>query len=123
MSIKMKDKLLEFLGLTVAALGIVIGNSESSEAHQELYDGDNHGGNISHPPEGSVVSTELSEKYGYPVAIDETNGTSYAYVITHWFDPQQMAQFPSDVWMYGIAPYDHGQESGGGSISTTSGAE
>jgi len=122
MSVKTRDKLLEFLGLIVAALGIVIGNSESSEAHQELYYGDNHGGSISHPPEGSVVSTELSETYGYPIAVDDTNGTYYTYVISHWFDPQQMAQFPSDVWMYGIAPYDHGHGGGGGTI-TASGAE
>ncbi len=122
MSIKAKDKLLEFLGLTVAALGIMIGNSETSDA-QELYYGGNHGGNISNPPEGSVVSIELSEQYGYPVSIDETNGTYYMYVTSHWFDPQQMTQFPSDVWMYGIAPYDHHPNAGGGINIGVSGAE
>lgn len=108
---KIRDKLLELVSMFATAIGVLIGMSEPSDA-RDFYYGDNYGGDVSHPPEGSVISAELSAENGYPTAVDTTNGTYYTYVVSHWFDPQQMAKFPSDVWMYGISPYDH--SSGGG---------
>lgn len=113
--ISLKDKILELLSLFTIAIGTIVGTSDSADASHDLYYGDNHGGNVSHPPEGSVVSDELSAKTGYPTAVDETNETYYMYVISHWFDPQQMAEFPVEIWMYGVAPYDHSSEPGGSS--------
>jgi len=102
---KIKDKVFEIATLSIVAIGITAGLAEPSEGGN-LYYGENHGGDISHPPDGSVISTELSESSGYPVAVNPS-GEIYTYVTSHWFDPQQMAEFPSEVWMYGVAPYDH----------------
>jgi len=110
----MKDKLFEILSMSAIALGVFVGTSEHAEASHDFYYGDNHGGNISTPPDGSEMSPELSEKFGIPTSVDSVNNTYYMYVLSHWFDPQQMAQFPSEVWMYGVAPYDH---SSGGDTS------
>lgn len=101
---KLKSVVVEILGMVAVGLGFL----GTGEASSDDYMGGNHGGNVSNPPYGSVISEDLSTQYGMPVALDSVNNTYYMYVVSHWFDPQQMAEFPPEVWMYGQAPYDHG---------------
>ena len=102
---KQTSKIFETITMFVVGLGVAIGLTEHAVA-QEYYAGDNHGGDVHTPPEGSVINTELSANWNHPVAVDESANTYYVYVQSHWFDPQQIAQFPAEVMMYGIAPYD-----------------
>lgn len=115
-----KEKIFEIVAFVVMAIGIMIGSSDHGDA-QDLYYGGNHGGDIHQPPEGSVIDVSLSEKWGMPVAVDTEENTYYAYVVSHWFDPQQMAEFPAHVWG-GIGPYDHSMESGGNTGNTVGAA-
>lgn len=112
MKLRIQDKILEIATLSIITLGISLGLSEPAEGQNDLYYGDNHGGDVSDPPDGCIFSQELTDNFGLPTAVDAINNTYYEYVYSHWFDPQQMAQFPSDVWMHGVAPYDHHPSTG-----------
>lgn len=97
------DYITEIVTGVMLSLSLAI-TGEAGDVHNEYtFDRPNFGCSVEHPPEGSVVSEQMSLERGHPVAVG--NGDTYSYY-TCWFNSAQVTDLPLDVFMYGASPFD-----------------
>lgn len=85
------------------SLSLAVTGEAGGVNNEYMFERPNLGCSVEHPPEGSVISEQMSLERGHPVSIG--NGDTYSYY-TCWFNSSQAMDLPIDVFMYGASPYD-----------------
>lgn len=97
------DYIVEIATGVVLSLSLAVTGEAGDGNNEYMFDRPNFGCSVEHPPEGSVVSEQMSLERGHPVSIG--NGDTYSYY-TCWFNSSQVMDLPLDVFMYGASPLD-----------------